>query len=265
MLCWNHIVRSMTWLSRWADPLKGYHGYITYGCIACYSVWLSSTHPHAFFPSPLPSLSPDSISPGYLCPSHCLGTALGLPAIWQALDLPQGTGDQNRAWRPDTWSSLSSFLFAEQSPQSSSLGRKGTSWGGNQRRFVCKAALLMGCEMNYRDKQTLAVPLWAPARLCQGAELPRRQPKQVVLPWSHVFRGPAKERAWDHFVESMRALREVTEEFEEEEQTITFPELSAFWLLAGSQRMVSLALEIFRPEKLCRQLKLIDQQHLLLP
>lgn len=66
-------------------------------------------------------------------------------------------------------------------------------------------------------------------------------------------------------MESMRASREVTEEFEEEEQTITFPELSAFWLLAGSQRMVSLALEIFRPEKLCRQLKLIDQQHLLLP
>lgn len=60
-------------------------------------------------------------------------------------------------------------------------------------------------------------------------------------------------------MESMRASREVTEEFEEKEQTITFLELSACWLLAGNQRMVSPALGIFRPEKLCPQLKLIDQ------
>lgn len=59
-------------------------------------------------------------------------------------------------------------------------------------------------------------------------------------------------------MESTRALREVTEESEEKEQTITFPELSACWLLAGSQKMVSLALGIFRAEKLDRQLKLID-------
>lgn len=257
MLCWNHIVRNMTWLSRWADPRKGYHGYISYSCITRYSVWLSSTHPLAFFPSPLPSLRPVSISPGYLCPSHCLRTALGLPAIWQALDLPQGTGNQNRAWRPNTWSSLSSFLcLPSRAFRAALLEGREPPRGGNQRRFVWKAALLMDYEMNYREKHTLAVPLWAPASLCQGAELPRR---------SHVFRGPAKERAWDHFVESMRTSREVPEEFEEKEQTITFPELSACWLLARNQRMVILALGIFRLEKLCWQLKLINQQHLLLP
>lgn len=51
----------------------------------------------------------------------------------------------------------------------------------------------------------------------KGSKLLGKQPKWVIPPKTHTCVSRGKEMACDHFVQSLRATRKVTEEFEEKE------------------------------------------------
>lgn len=111
-----------------------------------------------------------------------------------------------------------------------------------------------------RQTDLLQCPAWAPSQThAKGAELLRKQPKQVIFPKSHsqVLRGAAKERACDNFLESTRASRKVTEKLEEKEQ-LPFQNCVHAGFLLRTRGWSTSALRIFRPEKLCQQLKIND-------
>lgn len=129
-------------------PLKNYYGNISNSYITHYSLWPFSTHPHAFFLSPSPTLGPDTISLGYLCPNNCAVTAhLYLLAIWQALDLQREGQDQiQRPNQPGT--PCLPFCVCQTEP----LGQ--LSWTGREppRGGKPEEVCLLGCSAHWSDK-----------------------------------------------------------------------------------------------------------------